>query len=107
MKHFVVFFLILFASCAAKKQAAVYEAQPIWMKQKPVVPEYYIGVGSSKKVGPPAEYKDLAKRDALANLAEEISITVSSTSVMRTIETNRGIIETFDQQIFPRNHKSF
>lgn len=99
MKQYVVFLLIFLASCGAKKQAAIYEAQPLWLKQKPVVPGYYIGVGSAKKVGTPDEYKDQAKRDAMANLAEDISVTVSSTSVMRTIETNRGIIETFDQNI--------
>lgn len=99
MKQYLFLLLIFLTSCAAKKQAAEFEAQPIWMKQKPLVGGYYIGVGSSKKVGPPSEYKDLAKRDAMANLSEEISVSVSSTSVMRTIETNRGIVETFDQRI--------
>ena len=93
------FVLLILASCAAKKQAAEFEAQPLWMKHKPVEPGYYIGVGSAKKVGTSHEYTEVAKRDALADLAEEISLKISSTSVLHTIETESGISETFDQEI--------
>ncbi len=99
MKKYFVFLMIVLASCAAKKQAAEFEAQPMWMKQKPIVPGYYVGVGSAKKVGKPEEYKEKARRDALADLAEGISLQVSSTSVLYTIETKQGLTETFDQQI--------
>jgi len=37
--------------------------------------------------------------DALADLAEGVSIQVSSTSVLHTIETRQGLTEIFDQQI--------
>jgi hypothetical protein len=90
--------LLILASCAAKKQAAEFEAQPLWMKHKPVEPGYYTGVGSAKKVGTSHEYKEAAKRDALADLAEEISLKISSTSVLHTIETESGISETFISQ---------
>lgn len=100
MKHGVIFLVVLFlSSCAAKKQAAEFEAQPLWMKQKPVEYGYYIGVGSAKKVGTIQQYQEAAKKDALADLAEEISINVSSTSVLHTIETEKGLSETFDQKI--------
>lgn len=100
MKHHVIYILlIILSSCAAKKQAAEFEAQPLWMKQKPVEYGYYIGVGSSKKVGTIQQYQEAAKKDALADLAEEISVNVSSTSVLHTIETQKGLSETYDQKI--------
>lgn len=99
MQRYFIFLMIFMASCAAKKQAAEFEAQPLWVKQKPVEAGYYIGVGSAKKVGTAREYKDKARRDAMADLAESISLQVSSTSVLHTIETKQGLTETFDQQI--------
>jgi len=93
------FILILMTSCAAKKKAAEFDAQPLWMKQKPVESGYYIGVGSAKKVGTPKEFKEQARRDAFADLAESISVQVSSTSVLHTIESKHGLTETYDQKI--------
>jgi len=96
---YLIIIVLLLGACAAKKQLAEFEAQPSWMKQKPYEDGYYTGVGSAGKVGTIQQYQEAAKRDALANLAEEISVTVSSTSVLHTIETESGFSETFDQQI--------
>lgn len=99
MKHIWILAIMVLASCAAKKQAAELELQPEWMKQKPIIPGYYIGIGSAKKIGTSAEYAAKARKDALADLAGEVSSTISSTSVLHTIETEYGITETFDQTI--------
>ncbi|MBM3436901.1 MAG: hypothetical protein FJY07_11875, partial [Bacteroidetes bacterium] len=99
MKLYWIFAFMIFASCAAKKQAAEFELQPEWMKQKPIIPGYYIGIGSAKKVGTSAEYTAQARKDALADLAGEVSSTISSTSVLHTIETEYGHSETYDQTI--------
>lgn len=99
MKYYWISIVIILASCAAKKQAAEFEAQPTWMKQKPIIQGYYIGIGSAKKVGTSAEYIAKARQDALADLAGEVSATISSTSVLHTIETEYGHSETFDQKI--------
>ncbi len=95
----IISLLFILASCAAKKQVAEFEAQPTWMKSKPVESGYYIGVGSAKKVGTVQEYSENAKRDALTNLAQEISVKISATSVLHTIETETGFDENFDQII--------
>ncbi|MBN2173853.1 MAG: LPP20 family lipoprotein [Bacteroidales bacterium] len=100
MNKFYIFFLIvLLASCAAKKKAAEFAMQPEWIKQKPIIPGYYVGVGSTKKVGTSAQYIASARKDALADLAAEVSVQVSSTSVLHTIETQYGHSETFSQRI--------
>jgi hypothetical protein len=99
MKGYLILLVVLLSACAAKKQAVEFEAQPSWMKQKPIIPGYYIGIGSSSKVGTSAEYIANARKDALADLAGEVSSQVSSTSVYHTIENKYGHIESFDQRI--------
>lgn len=99
MKRYIVLFAMFLASCAAKKQAAEFEAQPDWVKQKPIISGYYVGISSVKKIGTSAQYIAKARQEALADLAESVSSTVSSTSVLRSIETEYGLSETFDQKI--------
>jgi len=95
----IVLSVLLLASCAAKKQAAEFEAQPQWVKQKPIVYGYYIGVASVKKVGTSAQYIAKARQEALTDLAESVSSNVSSTSVLHSIETEYGFSESYDQKI--------
>lgn len=97
-----VFLLLTFlflTSCAAKKKAAELEAQPVWMKQKPQIDGYFTGVGSAMKIGTPKEYIAHAKNDALADLAGEVSVQISASSVLHTIETQYGNTDFFDQRI--------
>ncbi len=99
--RFIFFLTILglLSACAAKKRAAEMEARPAWVKQKPVVPGYFTGVGAAKKTGTRTEYTERARRDALADLAGEISVQVSASSVLRTIETEYGKSNLYNQRI--------
>jgi hypothetical protein len=99
MKRYIIILSIFLASCAAKKQAAEFEAQPDWVKQKPIVSGYYIGVSSVRKIGTSAQYIAKARQEALTDLAESVSSNVSSTSVLHSIETEYGFSESFDQKI--------
>jgi hypothetical protein len=99
MKICLIFLVVFLSACAAKKQAAEFEAQPAWMKQKPIIPGYYTGIGSAKKVGTSSEYIANARKDALADLAGEVAVQISSTSVYHSIENKYGQIESYDQRI--------
>lgn len=99
MRRYLVIITLLFASCAAKKQAVEFEAQPDWVKQKPIVSGYYVGIGSVKKIGTSAQYIAKSRQEALTDLAESISSNVSSTSVLHSIETEYGFSESYDQRI--------
>src|SRR6056297_2923210 len=100
MKNFLVIILVLIlSSCATKKQVAEFEALPDWVKQKPIIPGYYVGIASVKKVGTSAQYITQARRQALADLAESVYSNVSSTSVLHAIETKYGFSETYNQKI--------
>jgi len=50
--------------------------EPGWVKQRPTSQLYFIGIGSSDKTS--SGYRNLAKADALNDLASEISVSVSS-----------------------------
>ena len=99
MKRYLIILALFLASCAAKKQAAEFEAQPGWVKQNPIISGYYIGVGSVKRVGTSAQYIAKARQEALTDLAEGVSSNISSTSVLHSIETEYGFAESFDQRI--------
>ncbi|MFC2152769.1 LPP20 family lipoprotein, partial [Bacteroidota bacterium] len=98
-RYLIIIIALLLSSCAAKKQAAEFEAQPDWVKQKPNIPGYYIGISSVKKIGTSAQYIAKARQEALTDLAESVSSNVSSTSVLHSIETEYGFAESFDQKI--------
>ena len=72
--------------------------QPSWVTKKPIQDDYYIGIGYSEKK-PDNSHINIAKKQALQNIASEIKITVSSQSVASVIETNEQIEETFQQDI--------
>ena len=99
MKYYLLILSILLTSCAAKKQAAEFEAQPEWVKKKPIISGYYVGISSVKKVGTSAQYIAKARQEALTDLAESVSSNVSSTSVLHSIETEYGFSESYDQRI--------
>src|SRR6056297_2578774 len=99
MKKYLVILFLFLGACAAKKQAVELESLPEWVKHKPIIPGYYTGIASVKKVGTTAQYTSQARRQALADLAESVSSTVSSTSVLHAIETKYGFSETFNQRI--------
>ncbi|MGZ2368967.1 LPP20 family lipoprotein [Ancylomarina sp. YFZ004] len=70
---------------------------PKWVKNRPVSSEYYIGVSVvSKDVD---NYMQLAKNKALQDLASQISINISSNSVLHQFEDNTSFKEEFESQV--------
>lgn len=92
--------LFVLNSCGTSKKVVkeIPEA-PAWVKQKPIVPGHYVGVGTVMKIGIVTEYSAKARNRALNDLASGISSTVSSTSVLHKIENSYGGTEAFNQQI--------
>ncbi|MFC1887681.1 LPP20 family lipoprotein [Candidatus Cloacimonadota bacterium] len=85
-KYLILLLLILVViPLAAKKK-------PNWVKERPIENEYYIGIGVSQKVKGSNDHIQLAKDDALKNLASEIEIKISSEVVSSVIEKS-GIVE--------------
>ncbi len=100
-KTYLLSFLIvlLFQSCVSLSQSRK-NPLPEWAKVKPVNSMYYIGIGSAPKIGfAPADYTQTAQQQALGDLSREISINISSESVLSVIEHNYNISENWTSEI--------
>lgn len=97
---FLFTLLFLFAGCGSQKDIAEIEAQrPQWAKSKPVTPGYYTGLGAAPKAGNPQYYQQLARSNALKDIAEEISVNISSSSALRTMEFDDSFTQQYTSNI--------
>lgn len=87
--------LFLFAACAPKpvtetysppKEVPVTESRPHWVQSKPASSVYFYGIGVAQKTTSNSDYLEVAKKNALNDLASEISVNVSSNSILYTLE---------------------
>ncbi len=63
--------------------------------QRPSSSTYYIGIGMAMKRNSPAQYPNIAKKNAISDLASEIKVRVSGNSVLKQYENNDEFRETF------------
>lgn len=97
---FLFTILVLMAGCGSQKDIAEIEAQrPQWAKSKPVTPGYYTGLGAAPKAGNPQYYQQLARSSALKDIAEEISVNISSSSALRTMEFDDSFTQQYTSNI--------
>jgi hypothetical protein len=76
------------------------EPKPEWVDKRPSSGLHYVGIGSARKAGmSPDVYKENARNSALNVLSSEISVNISSSSVINTIETDYQLSETYERQI--------
>ncbi|BAV95303.1 LPP20 family lipoprotein [Ichthyobacterium seriolicida] len=109
--RFVLFTVIaLFFSCGSSKSFRdKYKGKlrlkfdskekPDWIGQKPESSEYYTGINMVSKTQFPYSYVEKAKSKALADLISNISVNISSNSVMTSIEDNFELSEEFTSSI--------
>ena len=99
----VLCILALFNACSPgrslQRQAP---DQPYWIQSRPVIPGYYTGIGWAQKTANIQQYQQTAKQNALADLASEISVNISSRSVLQAFESNLGFREDFSSTIQAR-----
>ena len=78
---------ILFMSCSASSPGSNPSGpKPEWLKEYPVSPTFYVGVGSAAKTGNHPTTMRSAQDLALADLASQISVTISSEIITTLIE---------------------
>ncbi len=98
--YFVVCIFIFNACSSSKKQAELLEqTKPSWLKERPVISEYYIGIGIVPKVGSPTFYEDKARQRALADIAGQINTTVKSEAKFYQVEDGNGVHEYLQSRI--------
>lgn len=71
--------------------------RPDWVRNRPSSSSYYIGVGLASKSRP--DPQETAKRNALSDLASEISVTVEGNSLLYTLDRKNLFDESFSSTI--------
>jgi len=98
----VILMLVLVAACGKKKEtvsasrnATVATPPPEWVGNRPHSSSYYIGVGSCSKFSQPYDFQTIAKKNALNDLASEISVRVQGQTFLNSLEVNDSFSEEF------------
>ena len=89
----IIFFVNVGESTAGSKR------KPKWITNRPVDNNYYIGIGKSNKLEFSTDYIQIAKNNALADIISEISVKISSNSILHQFEDNSGYKETYEAKI--------
>ncbi|MFN3875093.1 MAG: LPP20 family lipoprotein [Flavobacteriales bacterium] len=92
----------LLAACKGAQQAQAPPAQPAdarpeWVRARPVSSAYYIGIGLASKARP--DWQEAARKNALEQLAQEISVRVEGNSLLFTADGRSRFDETFTSTI--------
>jgi hypothetical protein len=102
--------LLLTASCKPKSQLnqnnPVGQANhdqlkplPDWLKTKPMMRGYYVGVGQARILPGSQDHVKSARQIALKDLASEIQVQVSATSILGRMENDSRLRENFMSEI--------
>ena len=94
---FLIGGMLLLSSCKSSK--VNYKNLPEWITTSISNPQYYIGIGHSKKDTNPTNYKDMANRAALQAMSEEIAVQLKGSTVLVNIEQNKQLWEDFSQVV--------
>lgn len=90
----ILFSLLLLSSCGGSRKAQTPATpEPEWVKSRPSSQMYYYGIGAANKTSNVSQYQQAARQNALADLASEISISISSNSVIHAFESNLNFSE--------------
>ena len=103
LRGFLMFLIVaLFAACkgnkdtvAAGSQSTAETPPPEWVGNRPHSSSHYIGIGSCSKFSQPYDYQTIAKKNALNDLASEISVRVQGQTFLNSLEVNKSFSEEF------------
>lgn len=83
----------------APNSTAAKRRPPKWVSERPISSDYYIGIAVVNKDATQTNYMQLAKNQALQDLCSEISINISSNSVLRQFENKLEFAEEFEANV--------
>jgi hypothetical protein len=86
--------LLLLTACSSANLSSGRRNTPEWVKSRPVSKDHYIGIGMASTAQD--NYLKIAKKNALADLVSEISVTISGNSVLHQLEDDKGFREEFE-----------
>jgi len=83
---FVTSVILIFVTSVILTSALLGAPEPEWVRERPVLSQYYVGIGVATKEGNSRDYIQQAKDAALSDLSSEISVNISSELVDIAIE---------------------
>lgn len=92
MKHLIAGICLLLACYSVCAQDA-----PAWVKQRPANSLYYIGIGHAPKSD--KDYTQVARQNALRDLASEIKVEIKSTSLLHLLEAEEKVSSRYEETI--------
>jgi hypothetical protein len=99
VKAFFTLLLLTLIACSPKVVTPDSGAtKPSWLKSEPYLSGYYTGIGHAVK-GANSNYVQVAKKSALDDLASQIKVNVSSTSILSQFEVDKKFSEQYEQII--------
>jgi hypothetical protein len=72
---------------------------PSWVDKRPIVPGYYVGIGTAEKRGTPEEYLARVKHSALNDIASQITVAISGEQISRISEQMGKITDDYQAQL--------
>lgn len=91
--------IMLIGCSGPKKVEKIYPPAPSWVNNRPNSTGYYIGIGSARKTADMNQTLQDAKQNALADMASDISVSISTNSLLSTFESNSSFSEDFSKTI--------
>ncbi|MCG8411507.1 MAG: LPP20 family lipoprotein [Bacteroidales bacterium] len=90
----ILLLLLLFITASLNAQS---KRKPRWINKRPVHNNYYIGIGKANKSQ--TDYMQVAKNNALSDMISEISVNISSNSILHQVEENYEYKEKYEAYI--------
>ncbi len=110
MRLLPLLLIAVLMGCGSQKKTASIPVdenpRPSWVRQKPVNPAYYHGIGFAYKVPGRNDHNQMARNNALNDLAGEISITISAQSLLYQVESNQRVRDTYKSTIMSSSNAS-
>lgn len=105
MRSLALLSVVALFACKGSRQATLPPApvepqRPTWVAGRPVSGLDYIGIGLSSKNRP--DHQEAAKKNALNDLASEISVVVEGNSLLHTLDRRTSFDESFSSTIRTR-----
>jgi hypothetical protein len=94
----IVTISLLLSACGGTKKVQG-PPQPDWVTNRPKSQLYYYGVGAARKTLDVSQFQQAARQNALADMSSEISVSISSNSVIHAFESNLNFNEDFTSTI--------
>jgi hypothetical protein len=99
MDQSVCTFLVLLLIVFFNEITIASQKKPIWISERPVENEYYIGIGAADKGNGNLDYRQIAKENALQDLSSEINVNITSQVIVDLMETSDNVVEDLKAQI--------